>query len=156
AIEGYNSTHDLCRSLINAAVRLVERRTGRAVANYDFLLVGRPDVCSQELADNAIRLHLDDAAVERKLAAALGYPELASEVERALAQFGKQAFATECLRPVDAEAGLNGLQQEPPFYETYGEKQVAAGYYQHVIRYRENVLPLARGLWNFAGNVGRS
>ena len=33
---------------------------------------------------------------------------------------------------------------EPLFYELYGEKLVAAGRYERVIRYREHMLPLAQ------------
>jgi hypothetical protein len=35
---------------------------------------------------------------------------------------------------------------EPPFYETYGEKQVAAGHYAKVLRYREHVRPIEEAL----------
>lgn len=37
---------------------------------------------------------------------------------------------------------------ETPFYERHGEKQVAEGYYDQVIRYREHMLALAEGLWS--------
>ena len=33
-----------------------------------------------------------------------------------------------------------------PFYETHGEKQVIAGHYGEVIRYREHIEPLADAL----------
>ncbi len=97
----------------------------------------------------AICLQLDAAAVERKFAAAENYPELQAEVEGALKQFGKKLFATEWLRPVANNAGLNP-PAESPFYETHGEKQKAAGHYQHVIRANEHILPLARAMWDFA------
>ena len=37
----------------------------------------------------------------------------------------------------------------------YGEQQVAAGYYQRVIRYRDHFLPLADGLQQYVACRGR-
>ena len=56
------------------------------------------------------------------------------------------AFRTECLRPVDNEAGTHWARGEFPFYELYGEKLVAAGRYDKVIRYEEHMLPLAQAI----------
>jgi hypothetical protein len=149
ALEGYNTSHEFCRFLIGAACELVRRQTGRALASYDFLLTGRPDDCPEALRPGAIHLQLDAAAIERKLAAAGSYPELQHEVEMALKQFGKTVFAHEWLRPVANDAGLK-LADGKPFYETHGEKQHAAGHYQHVIRAQEHMLPLARAMWHHA------
>ncbi|HEV2694824.1 MAG TPA: hypothetical protein VG347_18160 [Verrucomicrobiae bacterium] len=97
----------------------------------------------------AIHLQLDEMAIKRKLAAAATYPELQHEVESALKQFGEEIFAQEWLRPVANDAGLSPTQAKP-FYETHGEKQKAAGHYQHVIRVSEHMLPLAEAMWSFA------
>jgi hypothetical protein len=84
-------------------------------------------------------LHLDEDALARKLAAARQYPEMAEEVNRALGAFGTAAFRTECLTPVRATSHqVDAL----PFYETYGEAQVAAGKYTDVLRYAAHVRPL--------------
>ena len=149
ALEGYNTSHELCRHLIGAACERVRRQTGRTLANYDFLLTGRPDECPEALRARAIHLQLDAAAIERKLAAAENYPELKHEVEVAMKQFGKALFADEWLRPVTNDAGLK-LAAAKPYYETYGEKQKAAGHYQHVIRADEHMAPLAQAMWDFA------
>jgi hypothetical protein len=149
ALEGYNTSHEFCRGLTGAACELVRRRTGRSLPNYDFLLTGRPDECPESLRAGAIHLELDAAALARKFAAAENYPELQHEVAAALEKFGKEIFAHEWLRPVANDAGLKPAP-EAPFYETYGEKQKAAGHYQHVIRAREHVLPLAQVMWDFA------
>ena len=148
ALEGYNPSHDLCRHLIGAAVELARRRSHREISNYDFLLTGRPDECPVEHRHHAIKLFLDVAALERKLAAAQGYPELLHELNEAVRQFGVNPFTTEWLRPVDNRTGLQPAENEIPFYETYGEKQKAAGHYQHVIRLSEHLLPLARAMWD--------
>jgi hypothetical protein len=145
AIEGFNPCHDICRLLTDAAVLLARRRTGRAIASYEFLLEGRPDACLGN-GSGSLRLELEDGALERKLAAARSYPEMASEVERAVERHGAEAFRVECLRPADPEADVEALIEEPPYYESYGERQVAAGRYSRVLRFREHFLPLARAL----------
>lgn len=170
AEEGYNPSHDICRLLVNAAVRLLKQTTGARVGNYDFTLVGPPGHCPEHLRADSIRLDLDDAAFARKLSAAHNYPELRAEVEAALGGAGSVAFGehpdlarqtgqefdgvcandfrVEWLRPVAAEGnGPSHLGvRERPFYEAYGERQVQAGHYQRVLRYREHVLPLAAAL----------
>ena len=56
------------------------------------------------------------------------------------------AFRVECLRPADSRAGMHWTTDERPFYELYGEKLVAAGRYEKVIRYEEHMLPLAQAI----------
>lgn len=148
AEEGYNPSHDVCRLVVDAAVRMAARRRPGGIAAYDFLLVGAPDECREELRPRAVRLQLDPGALERKLRAARAYPELAGEVERALERFGAAPFSVELLRPV--EGGRLPAYDEAPFYETYGERQVAAGVYERVLRFHEHVLPLAEALRSHA------
>lgn len=149
AIEGYNPSHDLCRVVTDAAAAIAGRRTGRTIRVFDFLLEAPPDSDvaspSSSRAD-AIRLELIESALERKLEAARSYPEMAFEVERNLEQHGTAAFAIECLRPAVADFDLEALFPGLPFYETYGERQVAAGHYRSVLRFREHFLPIARAL----------
>lgn len=169
AAEGGHPGHDACRLLVNAAVRMAERETGRAIANFDFPLVARPDDCPAEARPAATWLRLDDETFARKIRAALDYPEVTAEVEAAFSGAGSVAmqanpdlaarsrintdgmnsetFRTECLRPVAPGADSAGaFDDEPPFYEQYGERQVAAGVYERVLRYREHILPLAEAL----------
>jgi len=153
ALEGYNTSHEVCRFLTGAACEWAARRIGRAIRNFDFLLMGRPDACPPPLQAGAICLRLEPAAVERKLAAAKDYPELKHEVELALKEFGPAAFAVEWLRPVTNNAGLRPAAAQP-YYEIYGERQRAAGHYQNVIREQEHLLPLARALWAQAEHEG--
>lgn len=169
AEEGYNPSHDICRLLVNAAIRLVSRTTDTRIANYDFTLVGAPGHRAEHLRAGSLRFDLDDAAFARKLSAAHNYPELRAEVEAALGGAGsvgfrehpdlaRQAgqnfqgacandFRIEWLRPVaDDGEPFERIARERPFYEAYGERQVQAGHYQRVLRYREHVLPLAATL----------
>lgn len=166
AEEGYNPAHDICRLVVNAAVRLAKSKSANQITNYDFPLVGSPGRCA-DLHSESLWLNLDDAAFARKLSAAHNYPELQAEVEAALhgsddvrfhkdpalaqrarSDFGVTEvnnFRVECLRPVSHHLSptRNG---DAPFYELYGERQVKAGHYNHVLRYREHMLPLAAAL----------
>lgn len=169
AEEGYNPAHDICRLVINAAVKLVRGRTTKELLNYDFTLVGAPGRCSEELDAEWLCLDLDDAALERKLFAAQNYPELQAEVNAALRGAGNEPFQkysdlverdhstfgvtdaskfrVECLRLVNSGVRSNpSFKDHAPFYEEYGEKQVQAGHYKQVLRYSEHILPLAAAL----------
>jgi len=193
AAEGYNVTHDICRVMIGTAVDIAKDRYGHRMKNFDFAVVGPPHECPEDARDDAIWLHLDDDAFDRKVKAALGYtPKLAQDVEAALAgepfrgvlRFSQaqlagevdievstsvqagvashpalerqhqqlvdglplDAYRIECLRSVDSGAGTHWSTGERLFYELYGEKLVAAGHYDKVIRYEEHMLPLAQAI----------
>ena len=193
AAEGYSVTHDICRVMIGAAVEIAKHRYGHHVENFDFVVVGPPDECHDDLREKAVWLQLDDEGFARKVKAALGYtPKLAKDVQAALAgepfrgvlrfsqpqlagdvdvdvsasvrdgvashpAFKKRhqqlvdglpldAYRIECLRPVDNQAGTHWTNHNRPFYELYGEKLVAAGRYEKVIRYEEHMLPLAQAI----------
>lgn len=150
--DGYNPTHDLCRVIINVAVALLEARRSVVIGNFEFSLVGSPDANPQPVRDQAIWMHLDEAALERKLAAAHGYPELAGEVAAALGASGPLAFGTECLRPV---CGLlpASVTSGIPFYETYGQGRVARQAYATVVR-RAHVARVAEGLASLVAPTG--
>jgi hypothetical protein len=146
AIEGFNPSHDACRYVINAAVRLASTRKGRTIASYAFPLDGPPDN-GHGPADGALRVQLDEGMLERKLQAARGYAELRWEVERALERFGAEPFRTECLWPVDLADPYGWDPARVPFYESYGAERVASGVYEHVVTFRDHVKPLADALW---------
>lgn len=145
ALEGYNPTHDICRLVIDAAVKMANRVAERTVENFDFPLTGPPNNLSGQPRIGSISLQLDSKAFERKMTAARSYAELDSEVSLAINQNPLEAFRVECLRP----ANNHQTMLEPndkPYYEQHGEKQVAGGHYTEVIRYREHFLPLAEAL----------
>jgi hypothetical protein len=156
ALEGYNVVHDVCRYLINAVIaRLSGGLDGRSpkkreIDNFDFPLTGRPDACQENLRNRAIWLHLDETALQRKIRTAENYSAIAADVAEALETIGRGAFSTECLRPVHVNFEPPEL---PPYYEKYGEKQVAAGYYRRLLRYREHVEPLTRALFAYSRDL---
>jgi hypothetical protein len=154
AVEGYNPGHDVCRLLLNAAVLRLEAE-GRRIANYDFPLVGAPDDRLPDGLGDGLRLDLDDDALHRKLEAARTYPELAGEVDAALAAHGSDRFRIECLRPVRYGLGIAPLFAHPPFYETHGEKRVGLGLYEQVIRFQAHLAPLAARLEHHVAKESR-
>jgi hypothetical protein len=154
AIEGYNPAHDLCRLIINSAMIILKYRRRTVLDNFDFLLSGRPDACMADSRSRAITLRLNDQEFERKLKAARSYPELQEQIDSTLNLYGVEAFRTECLRPVESTNCCYHLR-ETPFYESYGEKQVTAGFYSDVIRHREHMIPLAEALRRHAERAGR-
>ena len=150
AAEGYSPTHDICRLIIDAAVRITNQRTGRSVTNFEFPLVSPPDADHAALHPDDIWLQLDDEAFARKLASAKGYAALTSDVLAALSRESADAYRIEWLHRVDGSCDSCGWDGERPSYEEYGEKQVAAGYYQRVLRYHEHLEPLAATLSCYA------
>ena len=145
AEEGYNTTHDICRLVINAAVEMASTERGMQIGNYDFLLTGRPAQCPE--GQSAIWLQLDEPTHARKLTAANNYPELAAEVETAIKENGESAFRVECLRAVEGDS--ERFATEEPYYELYGRQQVAAGHYEKIISYGEHIRPIAEALRDY-------
>lgn len=141
-IEGYNPTHDICRLLINAAVEMAQHATGRPLANYGFAVVARADATRPQ----SIRLRLDERAFSDKLAAARAYAEWMAEVDTMLNDAEAKSFRDEYLHAINDGEDHDAAVAEPPFYEQYGEKQVAAGYYQEVLRHRQHILPIKAAL----------
>lgn len=146
AAEGYQCTHEMCRYMLNTAVALVEKKTGRKIVNYDFLLFGPPDACPEALRDRSIRVDLNEADFARKIAAAESYnPDFTHEVTQQVERFGKEPFMVEYLMPADDGAEWHAGKGKP-LYEIYGELQVLKGKYKNVIRYKEHFEPLVAEL----------
>lgn len=148
AIEGYNPAHDVCRFMINAAVERANRQKDKPILNFEVPLAGKSDNHPETSASD-IWLHLDEDSLSKKLGAAHAYSEIASDVDRILNQEGLQAIQTERLRPACYCSICDG-SAETPYYELQGEKQVAAGYYEQVLRYRDHVLPIAQALRHYS------
>lgn len=145
AYEGYNPTHDVCRLIIGVATFLAERRMQTQIVSYAFPLAADPRAAlvGHSTRRTNISAELTDEAFARKLEAAQNYPELSGELAAAAEKIGLIAFRTECLSRVDECDGQSGPHECPPYYEQYGEQQVAQGHYQSVIRYETHVRELA-------------
>jgi hypothetical protein len=146
AAEGSNPGHDVCRLVLNAALFCMKGAGGQLPRNLEFPVEGPPQECPTEDRADAIFLTLDEDAYARKMQAVRSYPELASEMERVLNIHNADLFRVECLRPVRYGLSIEDRFAHPCIYETYGEKQVAAGIYSEVIRFRDHVEPLAAHL----------
>ncbi|HUI43107.1 MAG TPA: hypothetical protein VL523_14185 [Terriglobia bacterium] len=149
AREGFNPTHDLCRTMVNSAVAIAQRETGRTLPNYEVCLTEWEHGFEQRHDGRCLHYRLDDSLLGRKLEAAQGYTELRDEVERALATQGKGYFQVECLRRLDVPHS-EPEPSEKPYYETWGEQRVAEGGYRSAIRYRGHVLPIVDAIRRFA------
>lgn len=146
AVEGFNPSHDVCRYVTNAAVRLAQIRGGRRIAAFAFPLDSAPDSAGGASGE-PLRVQLDDRMLEQKLRAARAYAELRGEVQRTLDRFGAEPFRTESLWPVDLADPYGWDPGRIPFYESYGAERVASGAYEHVVTFRDHVKPLADALW---------
>jgi hypothetical protein len=158
--EGYNPTHDLCRTIVGGAVELAARVRG-PIGNYEYVITGPRIDCVMGRCRGAIKLILDDQALERKLAAARGYPELAGEVQSAVERHGIESFRHECLHPVDNRKSWTPERSSQPHYEIHGQSRVAAGKYQRAVSYADHIAPLQAALWealnrSLAAGVGTS
>jgi hypothetical protein len=137
ALEWYNPTHDLCSVMADLAVERAHRATGRSIARYDYAVAEAPAGAGETFV-------LDDAALDRKLAAAHANKELALEVENLIARIGLDALRREVLRPI---TGVEASAPDgKPFYETHGESRVAAGHYSTVIRFEQHFRPFVERL----------
>lgn len=149
SIEGYNPTHDICAALVVRAVRLASAACGRHIRHYAFALTDAPSPEPAPL--DALLTELDADALDAKLTLSRQYARqaggaLVDEVEDMISRFGRQAFATEILVPADEAREFAPFTATPPFYETHGERQVAAGRYRDVIRFRQHMVPVILAL----------
>ena len=150
-IEGYNPVYDLCDLLTRAAVATAAN-TGRPCRHYTIPLMGDPRKPPHSPASEVREIDLSPALFQRKLQVIREYADLSGpafkqEIEATIRNFGQQALAREYLFPATPQDRWElPFEQEKPFYETYGERQVAAGRYQSVIRFREHFLPIAKRL----------
>ena len=138
AWESYNPTHDVCRIAGELATERASRLAGRAIAFYEYPVVGTFEESGDE---HEIVIHLDDDAADRKIAAAYAYSELRGDVDEMLRSAGVEQLRLEVLRRATPIQTVG-----KPFYETRGEQQVAAGRYDTVLRYRDHLQPFVEAL----------
>src|SRR5262249_41611601 len=145
-------THDLCELLTRAAVAIARNQQGRQIQHFTIPLMGDPREPPGPYSSEVRQIELSPAMFAEKLKTTLEYsehggPTLKQEMQETIRRFGEKAFAREYLfaaPPVNHWEPR--FKNEKPFYETYGEKQVAAGRYQFVIRFRQHFLPIANRL----------
>lgn len=141
--EAYNSMHEVCRMLVNAAVERAQKKYGRTVLNLQFPLIHAPDGCPAEHTDSCIHLTLTDDELEKKLRAAFDYTEIQKESGMDRAKNDPEYFRIECLWPAAASSGFElpaGIQT--PDYEHFGRKRVESGISREIITYERHLRPL--------------
>lgn len=148
SIEGYNPTHDMCRLLIDRATYMASCKLGRLIQNYSYPLMGPPRLTT--IPAN-LCFKLDSETLSEKLTETRNYAQsaggiLVTEVEELLQNFGESSFGEELFYSISSQEQLDFFENQKPFYEVHGEKQVAAGHYKFVIRYKEHVAPIAKSL----------
>jgi hypothetical protein len=150
AAEGFNPGHDICRFVIDAAVAIAAR-SGQAATNLEFVLDAAPrDRPAHVAPGDMVQVTLDDAALERKLAAARGYVELRDEVDTALARFGREAFRHEWLRPPTTARAVTAWDETSPFFERHGRARVAEGVYAEPLTWQAHLRPVYDRLLHLA------
>lgn len=148
--EGYNPTHDLCRTIAGVAATLAAHSLGRAVPLYEYVVTGDRGACLEGRCTGAIRARLGDGALARKLRAASEYTELAAETRLSIERDGGEAYRVECLHPIAPALARPSPPSGTPYYERHGEARVESAKYERVIRYREHVRPVEDALWELA------
>lgn len=141
AAEGFNPTHDLCRYVADAAAAQASAQLGRDVPTFEFDLDASPGTTSGV----SVCVDLDGAALERKLAAGLGYAEMRGEVEAMLARYGSTAFGHERFRPATS-GQRQWAADDCPAYERFGRDRLASGVYQTLITYADHLAPVQHAL----------
>ena len=144
AAEGFNPVHDVCRALVDAAVKIAARQTGRYISNWEF---GLTEWTGEDWHGPDCRhIELTEDQLAKKLTASRGYAGLELEIETALKERGEAYFRRECVRPAKPHSPPSCIPK--PYYETVGEQRVAAGHYQSVLRYSDHVFPVLQLLHN--------
>lgn len=151
ATEGYNTSHDLCRVMVNAAVQIASGASTTPIANYEFCLTEWDEMGSAMHDDQCLHFRLNDQLLSQKLEAAQQYVELKEEISAGIARRGEEYFRLECLRKLSRNR--DRILSEKPFYEAWGERRVGSGVYQTVIRYREHILPLTAAIMDHAARI---
>jgi len=149
ATEGYNTSHDLCRVVVNAAVQIASRATAKQMANYEFCLTEWDQNTEALHDDQCLHFRLNDQLLAHKLDAARKYVELKDEISAGIARRGTEYFRLECLRRVSSRNAGHTISGKP-FYETWGEQRVSSGTYSSVIRFNQHILPLANAIMKHA------
>ncbi len=148
AEEGYNSTHDICRALADAAVDAAIRLSGRQIVSYACHQTEWTRPVQHEPDGTWLQYALDSETFSRKQIAASRFMPWSVAIAEALEGSGQESFRTERLAP--ARGHRPDSDATRPYYETYGERQAAAGKYTNVIRYQEHVRPVCEALRAYA------
>ena len=115
----------------------------KAISNYDFLLDAAPNNIPDEKNKEGFSLQLSPEEFDEKQEAAMNYPELRFEVEKAIERFGKSAFYWESFRKVTDVYTIANWNTTIPYYEEFGKKRIRDGLYKDLITFEDHIRPIA-------------
>jgi hypothetical protein len=127
-------------------VRAALAYTPKLAADVQAALTGAPFQGVRRFSEPQLAGEVDVELTGTVLAELESRPLLKAQLRDMLEGVPIEAFRVECLRPIGNHAGTDWSIGDPPFYELYGEKLVAAGRYEKVIRFQEHMLPLAQAI----------
>jgi hypothetical protein len=116
----------------------------KLAADVDAALEGQGFYGIRRFSEPTLAGQADTEVTQKILAEIKARPELNARLKDVLGGMELDSFRRECLRPVRGDGAAIGSGKL--FYEVYGEKLVAAGRYQEVIRYHEHIRPVAEAL----------
>ncbi|MEP7273237.1 MAG: hypothetical protein ABI882_17185 [Acidobacteriota bacterium] len=117
----------------------------RIAADIEAALRGEPFQGIRSFSEPQLEGTVDEALIRRTLAMIETLPSLKQRVSAVLGGIDLGAFKVECLRSMSGNTSRD--QEEPRYFELYGEKLVEAGRYPDVIRYRQHLAPIKDALW---------
>ena len=120
--------------------------TPKLAKDVEAALVGEPFRGVLRFSEPQLAGSLDVEVSTSVRAGVDSHPALKKQHQQLRDGLPLEAYRIECLRPVDNNSGTHWTTGQRPFYELYGEKLVAAGRYEKVIRYEEHMLPLAEAI----------
>jgi hypothetical protein len=120
--------------------------TPKLAADVEAALAGAPFRGVRRFSEPQLAGEVDVQLSETMAEEIESRPMLKAQLRDMLDGVPIEAFRIECLRPVGSDAGAHWTTNNLPFYELYGEKLVAAGRYEKVIRFQEHMLPLAQAI----------
>jgi len=150
ALEGFNPTHDLCRYIINSVVKKANlENRDHAIKNISYKLDSVSSIKSNLISDESVfNFFLSEKEFNEKYTAALNYPELEFELDKAIQLYGKDAFMNEEYEVVEDIEMISNWSAPCPFYENYGKEKVRDGVYQQSIEFEKHMKPIAMALIN--------
>lgn len=141
----YNITHDLTHLMARVAAAEASVRLGRDILVLEFQVVPAALAPTAPRVQTYCSKSLTAAVGEAKRAAAHAFPDIEGEIAEIEALEGARAYTVEQFFTPAALSDLRASPIDQPPYEIYGEARVAAGLYQHVLRWR-HAAPLIRAL----------
>lgn len=130
----YNVAHDLTQVMARVAAAEASRERGAHIACLEYAVVPPALAPQAAFGDEHCRVELAPELLDRKLASAKAYPDIAPELAELVAYDG-QPPAIETLYEVRPFASLVPAPSLTPLYETFGRARVAAGLYRTVLRW---------------------